>query len=114
MGINWQCFKHLFKKPFTERFPFKPIEPHERSRGRILFKSKICIGCRSCERNCPPEAITFFEKGKLTYDHAKCCYCGLCVDVCPVNAIEFLTEFDYANTNPKKMLNKVIKGKPKK
>ena len=89
MGIMWECFKNLFKKPFTRRYPFVKAEPYEKFRGRILYKSNVCIGCMQCAKNCPSAAITFHKKGSIDFDMGECFYCGLCVDVCPVNAIEF-------------------------
>lgn len=106
MGIMFECIKNFFKKPFTKKYPFTKAETYERFRGKILFKSKKCIGCMQCARNCPSSAITFHKKGKIDFNMGECMYCGLCVDVCPVDAIKFLNDFEFADKNPKKLIVK--------
>jgi ferredoxin len=46
-----------------------------------------CIGCTSCARNCPVEAIDGEPKAQHVIDDATCIRCGICEDVCPVNAV---------------------------
>ena len=106
MGIMLECIKNFFKKPFTKKYPLIKTKTYERFRGRILYKSKTCIGCMQCAKNCPSAAITFHKKGKIDFNMGECMYCGLCVDVCPVDAIKFLNEFEFADKNPKKLIVK--------
>ncbi|MBL7100506.1 MAG: 4Fe-4S dicluster domain-containing protein [Nanoarchaeota archaeon] len=113
MGIMLECIKNFFKKPFTKRYPYVKAEVHERFRGRIIYKADVCIGCMQCSKNCPSEAITFYQKGKINFDLGECFNCGLCADICPVNAIEFSNEFEFADKNPKKLSNKVESGNRK-
>lgn len=114
MGINWECIKNFFSKPFTRKYPFVKDEPYKKFRGRIIYKADVCIGCMQCSKNCPGEAIKFYKKGKIDFNMGECFYCGLCVDVCPVNAIEFSNEFEFADKNTKKLGNKIERGGPKK
>ena len=108
MSITKELIKNFFSKPVTERYPSTKKIPKERFRGRILYDSKKCIGCKLCVNNCPVNAITFHKKGKIYFDMGKCIYCGLCRDVCPVKCIEYTKEYEYADTN-KKQLQKNLK-----
>ena len=50
----------------------------------ILDESK-CVGCITCMRHCPTEAIRIFNgKARINYD--KCINCGECVRCCPNRA----------------------------
>ena len=106
MGIKLECIKHLFRKPFTRRYPKEEVKPCPRFRGKIKFHSKKCIGCKKCVQACPTRAIKYRGKGKLDFDMGECFFCGLCVDVCPVGAIEFSNEFAYADKDKKKFIVK--------
>ena len=46
-----------------------------------------CVGCGTCEPECPVEAIA---QGDPIYliDAQKCTDCGACAEVCPVEAIK--------------------------
>lgn len=46
-----------------------------------------CIGCGSCEDECPVNAISEGED-KYVIDPEACTDCGACADICPVEAIE--------------------------
>lgn len=48
-----------------------------------------CIGCGTCEKTCPFDAIHIVD-GVAKVDRAKCVACGKCVDVCPKNIIELV------------------------
>lgn len=42
-----------------------------------------CIGCGSCKRSCPVEAITGEKKQVHHIDQNKCVKCGTCLEACP-------------------------------
>ncbi|MBZ4646580.1 MAG: iron-sulfur protein [Clostridia bacterium] len=52
-----------------------------------VFIHETCIGCRDCEMNCPPKAISMREK-KPYVDLNKCIKCFCCQELCPKKAIE--------------------------
>ncbi|MEM7828638.1 MAG: 4Fe-4S binding protein [Candidatus Aenigmatarchaeota archaeon] len=104
MSLLREALSNLFKKPFTRRYPREGARPYPRFRGMLVYKSKKCIGCQLCNRNCPSAAITFYKKGRIDFDMSKCMQCGLCVDVCPVDAIEWSTNFEMAAADKKKFI----------
>jgi NADH-quinone oxidoreductase subunit F len=49
-----------------------------------------CVGCQTCLKNCPVNAITG-QPGKIhSIDPEKCIKCGMCLEVCPktISAVE--------------------------
>ncbi|NOX33443.1 MAG: DUF362 domain-containing protein [Deltaproteobacteria bacterium] len=50
------------------------------------IKRKTCIGCRECEKNCPPGAIYLKEK-KACIDKKKCIGCAECIVRCPTGSV---------------------------
>lgn len=50
------------------------------------INKEICIGCGTCEAECPVGAISVDEDGKYCIDPEKCVECGACAGVCPVDA----------------------------
>ncbi len=51
-------------------------------------KQKKCIGCGTCMKKCPGNAISFNENKKAFIDSNKCIGCGECILLCPVEAIQ--------------------------
>jgi uncharacterized protein (DUF362 family)/Pyruvate/2-oxoacid:ferredoxin oxidoreductase delta subunit len=45
-----------------------------------------CNGCRTCQRNCPPQAITVVNKRPVV-DYGKCIRCFCCQELCPQQAV---------------------------
>jgi len=54
----------------------------------------ICVGCGTCERNCPANIVTVSKEPKISVniDMYFCKGCGICSDVCPQNCIEMVSE----------------------
>ena len=51
-----------------------------------VIDKELCLGCGTCEAECPVSAITVDEDGKYIIDPDKCVDCGTCAGVCPVDA----------------------------
>jgi uncharacterized protein (DUF362 family)/Pyruvate/2-oxoacid:ferredoxin oxidoreductase delta subunit len=45
-----------------------------------------CNGCRTCLRNCPPQAITMVNKRPVV-DYGQCIHCFCCQELCPQQAV---------------------------
>jgi ferredoxin len=45
-----------------------------------------CNGCYTCQRNCPPQAITMVNKWPIV-DYGKCIRCFCCQELCPQQAV---------------------------
>jgi uncharacterized Fe-S center protein len=65
---------------------------HSEGTPRII--KDLCVGCRSCERNCAHDGVHVVD-GKALIDENKCVGCGRCVAICPTDAIQ--TKWDSAN-----------------
>ena len=51
----------------------------------VYLEEDKCIGCITCLRRCPTEAIRII-RGKARIDYSKCINCGECVRSCPKHA----------------------------
>jgi len=54
---------------------------------RPAFIHDICVGCRECEKNCPPKAITMRD-GKPYVNLKECIRCYCCQELCPRKAVD--------------------------
>lgn len=60
----------------------------------VYLEADKCIGCVSCMKRCPTEAIRV-RGGKATIMYERCVGCGECVKVCPTGAKkELFDKFD--------------------
>jgi Na+-translocating ferredoxin:NAD+ oxidoreductase subunit B len=48
---------------------------------------EACIGCGTCEKRCPVDAIAVGEDETSHVDPARCIGCGVCVPTCPSTAV---------------------------
>ena len=97
--------KHLFKKAVTLEYPEKRLEPSENLRG--LPEVNGCVGCLTCTKVCPANAITVTKdenkKVIITFDIKKCIFCGNCAYYCPKNAIKMSKKYELANSDKNKL-----------
>ncbi len=104
-----ELIRHVFKKPVTVDYPFEKLSVPKGFRGTVNLNTNLCIVCRSCERDCPAEAIEITtvseeeKKFKMVIHNDRCIHCGQCEEVCPTKAITLNTKFECAETSRWKM-----------
>ena len=90
--------RSLFRRPFTERYPFVVKPAPERTRGELLWEAARCTGCMLCVRDCPADAIKVTvvdraaKKFTFRYRQDRCIYCGQCVVSCRPGALSMSPE----------------------
>jgi formate hydrogenlyase subunit 6/NADH:ubiquinone oxidoreductase subunit I len=97
----------LFKRPFTQEYPFIKVQAPEGYRGRHVFYPEKCISCGLCERDCPAKAIELIEvsgKRMPNFYLDRCIFCYQCVEGCPRDAIKLSTNFEMSTTEKAEML----------
>ncbi|MCD6322660.1 MAG: FAD-dependent oxidoreductase [Clostridiales bacterium] len=102
-----KAWKYLLRKPITvpKKDIFdKPREASLRYRGFHQNDWEKCLGCGTCSRICPTNAITMIEVDTLeekegyknerpAFDYGRCTYCALCVDICPSDSLYMSREY---------------------
>jgi uncharacterized protein (DUF362 family)/Pyruvate/2-oxoacid:ferredoxin oxidoreductase delta subunit len=56
----------------------------------VLKRADACTGCRTCERNCPVDAIRLVD-GHPVFDYGACIRCYCCQELCPEHALDLVT-----------------------
>ena len=112
-----ELLKHVTKAPATSQYPFVKADVPKSFRGRIVFDSENCIGCKICMRDCPAEAIVINKPGEEKIFEAvfyldRCVYCSQCVLSCPKNSLSTTQDFELAQID-RKSLKIVYPAKPK-
>jgi formate hydrogenlyase subunit 6/NADH:ubiquinone oxidoreductase subunit I len=117
------AIKHLTKEPATSKYPFEKAKVYPNFRGRIVFDSEKCIGCKMCMRVCPAKAIEIVisieqptpqtgpdgnpipakKKFDCIMNLDRCIYCAQCVDICPKKALKSSEDFELAQLDRKKL-----------
>jgi len=86
-------FASLFKRPFTERYPYVVRPAPARLRGKLLWDESKCDGCKLCVRDCPARAIEVEVVDRVAkrfayhYRVDRCIYCAQCVVSCKDDAL---------------------------
>ena len=77
------------KSPAQKDVRTQLMHKTDRIRGEHTVDYETCIGCDSCNKICPTNAITMkhlpFKKQNIVpeVNLGVCIFCGLCEDVCP-------------------------------
>lgn len=104
-----ELMQSLFRKPATLRFPFGPAPAPEGLRGKPVCDLGTCIGCRSCQRDCPAAAIDMVDMGaklpKPVFHYDRCAFCGQCADSCPKKCITMTHDYELSSGSRDQMVS---------
>jgi hydrogenase-4 component H len=112
-----EAIKSLLSRPYTSKFPYKPLEPAKRFRGKPEYSDKGCIGCKACAEVCIGRVIEV--RDVITKDKAtrkmilhldECHYCGQCSALCTTRdddppGIRHTTKFDLSSFDRRDMIS---------
>lgn len=90
--------RSLFKRPFTERYPFERRPAPDRLRGAVVFDPDKCTGCKICVRDCPADALELVIVDKaakrfvLKFRADRCTFCAQCAESCNFDGISLSAE----------------------
>lgn len=108
-----KAWKYLLKRPVTvlKKDIFdKPRESSLRYRGFHQNDWDKCLGCGTCSKICPTNAIEMVEvdgleekegykKERPGFDYGRCSFCAICVDVCPSDSLNMSREYLHLSTD---------------
>jgi len=63
----------------------------KRSGPEIAFYPHLCLGCGDCKKNCPQDAISLKDTGRII--RKKCTVCGRCTKECPTGALKMIGQY---------------------
>lgn len=112
-------FGAMFKKVYTEQYPFHVYATAPRYHGRHVLNRhpdglEKCVGCELCAWACPADAI-YVEGGDNTEEeryspgerygkvyqinYLRCIFCGLCIEACPTRSLTMSNQYELALDN---------------
>uniref|UniRef100_A0A7C4RV15 4Fe-4S dicluster domain-containing protein n=1 Tax=Fervidobacterium thailandense TaxID=1008305 RepID=A0A7C4RV15_9BACT len=105
------AWKNLFEKPVTIRVPNEKREASPRYRGFHVNDWNKCIGCGTCAKICPTDAIEMVEVPDMkqdygmkpqrpVIDYGRCSFCAMCVDICTTGSLNMTREYIFVSPNP--------------
>lgn len=98
------AWKNLFEKPVTIKVPKEAREASPRYRGFHINVWEKCIGCGTCAKICPTDAITMLDVPDMkqeygmkpqrpSIDYGRCSFCAMCVDICTTGSLNMTREY---------------------
>lgn len=93
VGMFTDVFHSLFKKPFTQLYPFERHPNPELLRAKLEWDATKCTACQLCVRDCPSHAIEVIVVDRATkryvmhYEIDRCTFCAQCVANCRFDAL---------------------------
>jgi NADH-quinone oxidoreductase subunit I len=117
-------FATMFKKVYTEQYPFDFYPTKPRYHGRHVLNRhpdglEKCVGCELCAWACPADAI-YVEGGDNTdeqrfspgerygkiyqINYLRCIFCGLCIEACPTRSLTMSNEYELALDNRQELI----------
>jgi formate hydrogenlyase subunit 6/NADH:ubiquinone oxidoreductase subunit I len=111
-----EAIKALIQGPYTNKYPFEPVQVPDGFRGKPQFYEEDCVGCKACAEVCPSRAIEVVDDKKnkqrvLTHHQDQCVYCQLCEKACITEkGIKLTKEFDLATYDRKTSVTKSKKS----
>lgn len=108
-----KAWKYLLRKPVTilKKDIFdKPRESSLRYRGFHQNDWEKCLGCGTCSKICPTNAIEMvvidsleekegYKNERPGFDYGRCSFCAICVDVCPSDSLNMSREYLHLSTD---------------
>ena len=103
---NWRAKEKNWKPAPGYRGDFALIHAPDRPNGLK------CTGCLACQNICPDGCIHVVAEGKgkervatsFYIDVGLCQFCWLCVETCPFGALTMTTEYEQAESDPRKLI----------
>lgn len=117
-------FGTMFKKTYTQQYPFDFYETAPRYHGRHVLNRhpdglEKCVGCELCAWACPADAI-YVEGGDNTEDeryspgerygkdyqinYLRCIGCGLCIEACPTRSLTMTNVYEMADDDRQRLI----------
>jgi formate hydrogenlyase subunit 6/NADH:ubiquinone oxidoreductase subunit I len=109
-------FVSLFKRPFTERYPYVVRAAPARLRGKLLWDESKCDGCKLCVRDCPARAIEVEVVDRVAKTYAyhyrvdRCIYCAQCVVSCKEGALSMSSTLYHLASTDKGTFSEVYRA----
>ncbi len=105
-----KVMSYIVAKPATTNYPYEELKLANNFRGQPAFDINLCVGCGTCSRECPAQAIEMVVllNGKKypQFNLAKCIFCYCCAENCPKHAIKNSSVFELATSDKSSLIIK--------
>jgi formate hydrogenlyase subunit 6/NADH:ubiquinone oxidoreductase subunit I len=110
-------FVSLFRRPFTELYPFAVKPAPARLRGKLLWAEELCKACMLCVRDCPAKAIEIEIADRATRQYVfryrldRCIYCAQCVASCKEGALSMSSTLYHLASGDRATFTEIYRSK---